>query len=291
MNDKNFHEFIFNELNILSGRDKSPNNNKIKRKIINEFGLDMEINSSGFRGPDFLKNIDLLFIGCSHTFGQGIREEDIWGVRLAKKNNWSYNNISYPGASVMHLVYSVFKYFEEYSNPKYLIANFPPYVRIRSYVDHTYLTGSYKSNPNPDYSEYGPHNVYGDENKKNYEKFIKLPTTANKIFSDEFTYMLNSMFISILEKYCKENNIIFIWSKWGVQDLDIGAENFFKNEYKFDKNIIKLQYKENLLDCSHPEINYRDTYYLASDKEHFGSHWHLHVAEHFERIINDNFRN
>ena len=291
MSDKSFHEFIFNELNILSGRDKSPNDNKIERKTINEFGLDIDINTDGFRGPDFSKDIDLLFIGCSHTFGQGIREEDLWGVRLAKKNNWSYNNISYPGASVMHLVYSVFKYFEEYGHPKYLIANFPPYVRVRSYIDKYYLDGSYSTKPNSDYSKFGPHNVYGSEGSMGYEKFIKLPAKAEKLFSVESTYMLNSMFIRILEQYCKQNNIIFIWSKWGIQDLDQGAESFFKNEHRFDEDTIKLQYKESLLDCTHTEIFYKDTYDLASDNEHFGSHWHIHVAEHFERIINDNFRN
>ena len=170
------------------------------------------INVDGHRGPDFIKNVDILFAGCSQTYGLGVKDGTIWGELVSKDLGLKYNNVSYRGGSVMQIVYNIFNYFEKYGNPKYILCAFPSFARTHVFIDSKILTSS-------------PHNkllekAYGSDKgpyralhlSKN-NKYIKLPAKVEEVFPNEHRVWVNLMFISMLETYCHSNNIKLLWTK------------------------------------------------------------------------------
>ena len=87
-------------------------------RLSNEKYLDKKntysINSKGFRSKEFEPNTDIIFSGCSFTFGVGIPEDAIWGVQVANNLKMSYSNLSIPGDSVMGIINNIYQYFKTY---------------------------------------------------------------------------------------------------------------------------------------------------------------------------------
>jgi hypothetical protein len=266
-----------------------------------DFGEKFTINSQGFRGENFKKDTNLLFAGCSQTFGFALREESIWGIMLAKEKNISYANISDTGASAMHIVFNIFKYFEEYGHPKIILALFPDFYRIRTFLDSKILnkrSGHRIGDTNLNTFV----NSYGNDGK-DFLQYLKLPTSPDNIYSLEFTYMINSMFIVMLENYCNKNNITFIWTK--AYNYDYYSQNEdsflpFKNYYKFDieedimgskinKPELSKYYKYT---CHENNEKIDPTWNVARDNAHLGTHANIHIKDFFKKIlkekINDN---
>lgn len=259
-----------------------------------DFEEEFIINSNGFRGKNFSKNTDLVFAGCSQTYGYALREDSIWGVMLAKENNMSYANISIPGASPMHIVFNIFKYFEEYGHPKIILAMFPDFYRIRTFLDSKILDRG-TMNKAPKVQQ----NVFIDSNGnhgKDFLKYVKLPTTSNNIYSQEFTYMINSMFITLLENYCNKNNITFVWAK-AFNDEKYAKEEdsflSFKNYYDFNlkqevmtgANYNLSEYRE--YTCHENNESIDPTWNLARDNAHFGTHINIHIKDFFQKILKE----
>lgn len=89
----------------------------------NDFGFKNKdfINIDGYRSDNFKKNTkdDIVFLGCSQTFGVGVDQSFIWPRKVRDKispgNN--LNNLSIPSASTEEIVYNFFKYCYIYGNP------------------------------------------------------------------------------------------------------------------------------------------------------------------------------
>jgi len=252
------------------------------------------INSHGFRGEEFKKDTDLIFAGCSQTYGYGLKEESMWGVMLSKENNMSYANISIPGASPMHIVFNIFKYFEKYGHPKVIVALFPDFYRIRTFLDSKIL-----NRRSQEIAKKNQKNIFVDSHGNNglgFLKYLKLPTSPEKVYSQEFTYMINSMFITMLETYCNKNNIIFIWSKtFNYEKYDDYQDSFlsFKNYYSFDlrKEIVgdgkSSPLKYGNYSC-HENNNKNDPCWDAAlDNLHFGTHINIHIKDFFQKILKE----
>jgi len=76
-----------------------------------------DVNSLGYRSPEF-DNAELVYAGCSQTFGIGLPERDlIWGSRVATAMGVSYANISGPGWSTEKVVRMIFAYLAKNKNP------------------------------------------------------------------------------------------------------------------------------------------------------------------------------
>ena len=102
---------------------------------------DYKTNSLGYRCPEFsplptgCKNVVVL--GCSHTFGEGLEEDQIWCTQLSKLlegKNLRFWNLGQPGASpdkCVRLLYGS----EKVLFPKIIIVCWPAISR-RERLDH-----------------------------------------------------------------------------------------------------------------------------------------------------------
>lgn len=294
-----FAQLISKEIKEFNAMVANKNGQSDKNVNIN-----IQFNNEGFRSPNFENNVDLLSAGCSFTFGVGLPKDFKWDEMLSKKYGLSYNSIGIPGGSCMDIVFNIFKYFEKYGHPKMLLAFFPDFGRVYTYMDGNILNTS---------KMFGRRNGGGRlemaENKKFINdrildkidekplKFISLPTSIGDIMSLEFAYMLNCMYIKMLEIYCNSNNIPFTWFKWNLDIFDQhGGLNNFSNRYVIDikKDLPKFE-NGNYEDLSNHDCHLNDKdlcndksiWYMAKDNNHYGLHWQIHVKELFEKSLKE----
>jgi hypothetical protein len=269
----------------------------------------------GYRSREFEENSDILFLGCSLTYGQGLPEEYIWSSVLSKKLNLSSSNLGARGDSIMGQVSKAFYYFEKFGNPKIVIGLFPfcrintPYTKGKMETKNVFKRTQFERHdylPMVEYSEI-------------YDSFIpygKAPYDPQHILTEEFVFFYENIFIDMLRQYCISNNIKFFWSSWDpIYQKNIYNEvNLFYPKHHegycyidafdwkipYDKNetnsnIIENsdEYGEfNSLDC-HPEDRKNELFYQGADRKaghrpHWGIHKNLHIAEDFYKQIKDN---
>jgi len=252
-----------------------------------------KINSNGFRGNEISGEEDLIIGGCSFTFGLGIPEDKIWAVELANNLNLKYANLSYPGASTMFIVQSMFKYFKKYGNPKILVCLFPdayrmclPYVKnklqsldntMNEEISHLFLKG------------------FTDDRIPTYSK---LPHMAEHVIPQDIAKWLSIQHIYMLEQYCKSNNIKFIWSSWEDPFLkELLKLNTFNGLIDIEMN--KWVRNENehydMYENDNCHLELKNKYFSIFDRgadlewgiqhSHWGVHKHAHIAEIFEKEL------
>jgi len=228
-----------------------------------------------FTGPEFTNSVDILFAGCSITYGLALPYEATWAHMVAEELKMSHNNLSYPGGSTMQIIFNIFKYFEEYGNPKNLFCLFPSLLRYKSYSDNKIIE---KGKTSRSYSEgNGPITVYGQELL--YSKYLKTPVDPEYLYSEGHRVWLNLMFISMLEIYCESNNINLLWVYYNhpSPDQEMEAQNLFKN------SINVHMADPQLLGQCHEELKekFESCFDYAEDNGHQGAHPHAHFAEDF----------
>jgi hypothetical protein len=233
-------------------------------------GLSYSINSHGFRGPEFKTGLEILFAGCSHTFGSGLPVEATWPYMVAAEaKTENYGVMAKPGFSIQRIVSDIYSFTKEYGNPKVILCNFPDLYR------HTFIT------PRP------------------YEALTIISKEHSKGISpipDHYSVFLNISAISSLETFCKNAGIKLIWTFWGIgpglyEDwFTLGnsafsdyAEYYFDSYYP-DNEVVKFCIQENKMrfspsakvlvddkeapnDCC-PKIyeQFPDCYHLAHDR-------------------------
>lgn len=269
-----------------------------------EFMLDQSnsylINSFGFRGKEFNKDSELLFAGCSFTFGLGLPEEEIWGSHVANALGMQYSNLGLPGDSVVGIVSNIYKYFEEYGNPKILLCLFPDFYRFLIPVNFDTLITKHTREGGNMLS--GLHIFY-----QQTEDYSKKPHYAENVFSPDLAFFYSYQYIRMLEKYCKEAGILFLWSTWSetLYDLIIQQNNISENFVYLKSNRWIRQgsidvYLDECTAHDHLKELYPNNFDRSTDIEdgdfynkrsyHSGVHKHRHWAEGFMEKINDNFR-
>ena len=107
-----------------------------------------DLNKHGFRCDNFdtmksgLKSV--IYLGCSHTFGIGLPEEDVWAYKVHKKieekddTTYNYINLSDYGNGIdtyMHLM----PYFKKFK-PSYVISLTPDITRMIMPLENGYLS-------------------------------------------------------------------------------------------------------------------------------------------------------
>jgi hypothetical protein len=90
-------------------------------------------NKNGHRCKD-IENIDLdnyiLFTGCSHTEGIGLRLEDSYAYLLSNKLNMDYYNLAVGGTGTDTVNYNIVTWFAKVKKPpKLLVVQWPHHVR------------------------------------------------------------------------------------------------------------------------------------------------------------------
>jgi len=252
------------------------------------------LNVHGFRSPDFINNPDYIFSGCSITLGNGLPIEKIWPEIVIKELKSSYVNISFSGDSITAQVNKIFKYINEFGNPKNIVALFPDLSRFLAF-NHKDLLSS-KAFKGKDLKNTPPHNLYlesiSPEENQNRINYFKRPLHLEEIVTPEISNLYSSNSIHILSQYCKSNGINFVWSTWDrstekLIDLMSNPYEYFMpmetDKWHYDLSSLKDIYSE---DC-HKEYSDDLFFHNGSDLEHgiefahFGSHRHIHYAEKF----------
>jgi hypothetical protein len=297
------------------------NGMKNPKNIDPDYKKHYKLNSEGFRSEEFKNNPEILFSGCSFTYGSGIPIDYLWNKIVSENFKVSHQNLGVPGASVMFTVSNLFEHFRIYGNPKVVACLFPSFYR-------TFRIKNYKFG----YSEYdyARHELLkaGDdyvldedryyENVQNLytemdgPKIIKMPTDIRNIIQPDTSYYLSMMSINILEQYCKSNGINFVWSTYdafnmhslniikqrnpdrleGLIDLqqDMWHRNFdelIESYHELSNDGTRTEIK-----C-HQDLLEKDPYifHMGFDRKsgpwdmHWGSHRHKHISDAFTKAI------
>lgn len=259
------------------------------------------LNKHGYRSEEFNKNNEVLILGCSQTYGSGMPDQFTWPIIFAENLKKTYSRIACPGDSVVGQVYKAFKYFEEFGNPKTVLALLPLYRMEYTKVKDKFIShGGNNDRSNTD--SLGVAYFHNSE----LLKFSKAPHDPSYVIPKQFVIFYNFMFIKILEQYCESHNIKFIWSFYDEGNeikefLNEKLKNVLKNflptsdmikSFQYlnkspssfdDYNILMksvhekchLEFKEHLL------YNWASDYNVQKKLGHWGIHMHQHVADEF----------
>lgn len=265
--------------------------------IVQEYRL----NSSGYRSPEFINNVDLLVSGCSFTYGMGVPENGTWGAMLAKSTGMSYNNLSQNGASIPWMVRQLFSYFKEYGNPKVLVCLFPNLTRsfFSSNSEILIADNGYVEESTKDLDE--SKSIYNIELAstlplKKRPKYSKKPHHLEDVMNLDFIVQIAMQNIRALEQYCRASNIKFIWGSWSQPFCHMMETDGLSNEYDFS-HYVKTGYQiweDEATPGCHQELSeiYGSAFDMGTDdlqgQPHFGVHRHAHFAEAFrDRLTNE----
>jgi hypothetical protein len=263
INDEHRHENMVDELK-LEVRSK-------KFTYKDSMPIEYNVNSKGFRSIEFVENPDVITSGCSQSFGVGLPSKYIWSNLLDESGSLKVVNISYPGTSTQTIVEDIFRYINEYGNPKYIRILVPDFIRFKflKALDTNYYVEFAKGN----FGDFLNTVASMDQSLSKYEK---LPIPIEKIMPYSVPFRTSLMHIKILESYCEVAKIDLKWATW---DSKL-KYHFSKHDYGF-KNYVA---NSDILDYSscHSELKeeFEELFYLAADiDEHMGTHAHSHYAK------------
>lgn len=117
---KNTHYWYSSDTDLIYDRNKKQNLDTLNYygwtdDVVIEYG----INSEGFRTDEFTEPRDILWIGCSSTFGVGIPEENTFADIVSKEMNMTYYNLSRPAIG-WEFYYRKIKDFIDVLQPKFV---------------------------------------------------------------------------------------------------------------------------------------------------------------------------
>jgi len=213
-----------------------------------------DLNSHGYRGPEFSSGVELLTAGCSQTFGVGVPEDGTWPHLMAKQSGMSYANLSYPSVSIEWIVNSLYRYFDEFGHPKNLVCYFPDLFRSDEIINSLINSTSERSIlefPNYRSDKDGKKGIILScnlsVNLDNRAKLSKRPYSVENTTPPESPVAKSIANIRNLERYCKTAGIKLVWSGWSddVNKLmhSSGHELQFSNYLRIQSsNIWKSSY-------------------------------------------------
>jgi hypothetical protein len=265
------------------------------------------MNSMAYRSDEFAETRDIVFAGCSQTWGCGVVYDGIWGNILSKSLDKKSYNLGIASKGTQFIVNNTIAFCKKYGNPKAIFCLFPEFTRIEMMSDAAFMKGMFTDN-----NAIGRHQYNMIPNKRNPEKnvrYSKAPHLAEDMIPSEFLFSINLDYIHMLEMYCELNNIKLFWGTWDPwQDNylhnNIDATDFknyvylgqgkwdtppgSKNEEFYGDDETYTNYKK----C-HEE--YREKYGRNFDfamdtnpkngEGHMAVHKHIHIAEKFEEAF------
>jgi hypothetical protein len=229
-------------------------------KPLIEDGSEYKNNSYGFRCDEFIndhKQKHILFSGCSVTYGNGLKKEEIWAYqvynKINKKENCSgYFNIAFSGNNILNSILNIFKYCKKFGNPDTIFINLPNQNRFFNF----------------------------DKDKKIYR------IIQNKSLSDisNIETLTFYNYYLMLEQYCNSNSIklfSFTWDGYDERNLNNEYESvntaFKKYNFKTFYYINQNQMSDSLFSLKQ---NYNNKFFdIARDKLHRGIGAHMFWAE------------
>jgi len=224
--------------------------------------FEYKLNSHGFRSNEFVennKNPQILFAGCSETFGQGDTLENSWPEMFFKmfenhKSGYEVYNLSVPGHGFQLIINSVLQYIKKFGTPEYIFILFPDFQRE--------IIWQYKDKNKKSFSPLGAeedfkngnwtlvHQRLIDKRKKDFSFFLAgTDIEIDPLNSFSFFYSC-ILFLDLLEELCMAKNIKLFWTTWDsltdyvIRTLKLKNENLFKNYFNLlnydEKDVLEI---------------------------------------------------
>lgn len=238
------------------------------------------LNSNFFRSKHFdqfdksKKNI--LFSGCSLTFGIGLPDQCTWTSMISKKfNEYESYNSSFFGHSIDIIIKNMMSFIKSFGSPDVIFVCFPEISRAVKNDRGLYRV------VNP-YLNKTPRDSY--DVRKKYNKSYN--------YSDNLFYF--SSLIHMFEAFCKQSNIKLYWTSWSIEDINnfknINFSNFVipdeKSNYFNIVNDESFRLEQGKSKCD-TIVNENNLPYwsISATKDHPGSCWNKSLADLFiERL-------
>lgn len=213
--------------------------------------VEYKLNNFAHRCDDFdfldKSKTNILFAGCSSTFGHSISEKYVWTKKLYNsivvKNKGPFHSIGIPGAGIERVVHNIIKYCNKFGNPDYI------------FIAHADFTREV---------------LYKSETDEFINKIhINYNTNSLKSENDFDFYLMYKfqIFYRILEIYCSSHNIKLISSSWDSITID-RALRIFPNTF-INKTLVLSEHAKNF---NYDEVDKQDYDLLAiaRDERHPG---------------------
>ena len=211
-------------------------------------------------------DINILYAGCSNTFGTGIPEEFIWPTLLSnsisssKDKNVEHFNIGFPGFGIDIIIKNTMSFIRTFGKPDYIFMMLPDLSRSVVFLKES---NRYIKTFVNDWSE--------TLKNKAQKKYIEYYEYENSILK-------YSMLLNMLEDFCESNNIKLLWTTWRVEDDKVYKSLNFRNYFSPDLNF-------KMTDPSNQNIFNRPYWKTAEDGGHPGTGWHQYISElYFSRL-------
>jgi hypothetical protein len=228
-----------------------------------------KLNSHAHRCEEF-KPLDdnktnILFAGCSATFGEALPEGYTWDNHLYRTLSSTYpnigpfNSLGYPGQGADHIVDNIITYCNTFGNPKTIYVLLPDYGRMKSWDSKSQ---SFRT-------------IFPDNKTKH---------SANQ--TDLHDFLLEYVrSIQRLSDYCTINNISLFMTSWDAPTSYLISKLNLKNFisiYDSDGNPQLLH----RLDYELEVTPYTDLEFLfdAADEQHYGLVGQLSFAKNIYEI-------
>lgn len=265
---------------------KTPGSKRLQRIPGYDQKIQYRLNKQLFRSQHFKQldesNINILYAGCSITYGDGLPEELIWSGMLTSKlkdfyikNNVESFNVASSGLAIDNIINNIYKFIHLYGKPTYLFMLLPDLGRQTYFVkkDKKYMPVHLSVNIFDAPAETGKH----------------LHT-----FSIEDSMFYNFSLIHQLEIFCKMVDIKLVWSFWAQEEyLYYKKESFDSIFYeKLDKDGDPFKSKHvlgrggPLENGKYENKNKLPFWLIAQDNSHPGTAYHeMKSNEFFNEVI------
>jgi hypothetical protein len=234
--------------------------------------LDFSINNYGHRSSDFLSldnsKTNILFAGCSMTFGESLPEKYSWPhyiINKIKQKDSSVGStdiLSYPGGSTDKIIKNVFRYIDKIGKPDYIFILLPDFFRDVTYDNES---ANYKIKMMYDL--------------KNNKKFDGLEYVS---VYDMFTqYKTN---YEILEIFCRSLGIKLFAGSW-YTPAGKAMKKIFTDFVEFSNEDVLKYFKSKSFDQEYYNgLDHRFDFDSADDA-HPGTMFHMMVGDTFLKLM------
>ena len=227
------------------------------------------INKNGFIGDDFIKDSDIIALGCSTTAGVGVPNKHSWPQVVGNKKGTSVNQIGLLGGSIQQLASIFIEFIADFGKPKHLLMLAPDMSRQWLLSD---------GEPYRD-------RFFWDEKIDSfwcYERNAKMnKQLAGGNINPRIVAQNSFHALSNLSNICKILGINFGFYSWSVEDNLIYEKFNFPN-YIFDISVEQLSIDQ------HKYIKTQETsifWDMGVDGLHAGAKQHMIYADRFLRFI------
>jgi hypothetical protein len=219
--NKTYSWFSTDTIEQYSYNIKNRRNDLIKFEWLNK-QISYSINSLGFRGPEFNQAESIIFLGCSHTLGIGLKYEDTWPCLVSSSLNLQCINLATNGSSNDTAFRMAFHYVPEFK-PKIVMLLSPAETRLEVIENNKSHRLTVHDDQLPFLGKW----------KKFYQSWVSNNTN---------TFLNREKNILAIREICKQNSVKFLYLK----DTDIEPLDLARDLKHFGK-ISNINLKEKFL--------------------------------------------